>query len=112
MINRHRKLLFECYLTGQMSARQWQEHLAEDAGLAAFADAHVPSVIESVEKAFERATGAPLPDISMRDKALAQYLERHPTHDDYDQHVLEIGFRAGWNAHKQRTYENLLGIKR
>jgi hypothetical protein len=45
MIDRHKQLLHECYLTGQMSEAQWQQHLREDPELAAFvADKSKPAV--------------------------------------------------------------------
>ena len=43
MIDRHKEQLYECFLSGQISAAQWEQHLREDPELAAFvADKFVP----------------------------------------------------------------------
>jgi hypothetical protein len=42
MIDRHNQLLLDCYLSGQVSVEQWQEHLAQDPGLAEFVAGQYP----------------------------------------------------------------------
>ena len=84
---RHNQLLFECYLTGQISEAQWQKHLAEDAVLREYVDAHRPF-------------SAPEP---ARDKACAEYMAQRAGCAD-----VRAAFYAGWNARKQAEYEHAL----
>jgi hypothetical protein len=87
MSDRRKQLLYECYLTGQMSEAQWNEHLAEDAGLREYVGAHAPFA-------------EPEP---MRDKACAGYMAQRAGSAE-----VRAAFYAGWNARKQAEYKHAL----
>lgn len=100
-LERHyNRLLFDCYLSGQVSEDRWRKHLTDDPGLREYVRSRVPCVsLPEAEAGSARA------------RALALFLERHPNPDSY-QHVAEIAFIAGWNARKQLDFEIALGVKR
>lgn len=47
------QLLLECYLSGQMTEKQWQEHLKHDVGFREWHDAYRESKREIYEQKFE-----------------------------------------------------------
>lgn len=51
MTERHNQLLLDCYLSGQVSERQWQAHLAQDPGLAEYVAGEFPRPHNSTEEA-------------------------------------------------------------
>src|ERR1035437_6189015 len=90
---RHR-LLLDCYLSGQVSADQWTEHL-KDAEFAKFV-------------ASEMGVAKPELTFGVRERAFDAYLltiaGRWPLDPDKLANITKDAFKAGWTAHKQFDY--------
>lgn len=87
MIDRHRQLLLDCYITGQVPEAAWQKHLADDPGLAEFADTQARGLIEAAT-------------YGSRERAFAAYMLANPTRPNSNVDYAHELFKAGWNARK------------
>ena len=89
MIDRHRQLLLDCYITGQVPEAAWQKHLADDPGLA---------------ELFEREHGEPQripePALGARDRAFKEWDAKTTARPHRDADYAREVFKAGWNARK------------
>jgi hypothetical protein len=91
------RLLLDCYLSGQVPENEWTEHL-KDLQFAKF-----------VASEMGVAKPEPAPTLGARDRAYQKFMADSGTalalktaHDS---------FKAGWNAHKQLSYEIAHGLK-
>jgi len=97
MNERHHRLLLDCYLSGQVSEAQWQEHL-KDRDFAEF-----------IAKEMGLTPDQPA---SGRSGAADQYVRTSPGNTHREIRLEHAAFEAGWNARKQLDYETMLGIRR
>ena len=96
MNTRHHRLLLDCYLSGQVSAAQWTEHL-KDPDFAKFFASEMGVAKPVTVAEVTAAQNGDTMTLGVRARAFETWGR---TKDGSLTEDAEQAFKAGWNAHK------------
>lgn len=104
MTDRQSRLLIECYLTGQINEKQWQQHLADDASLRDYVKAHFAEYVSAETKAAHAPSPEEIRQTNVaRASAFGEWAlttEGFDLVDTVGRDTASAIFLAGWNARK------------